>query len=220
MAGIRLDQWEADSATSAEATSLGLSPTVPQPLVPGQALLESGRRALGRGLRMRETQRALMKSYAAKTAQAARGFGDTANIAVAEREMMQSSFPQDGDTVEGRTVLKESLLGPDGFFNSKEAQLLKQIQQPAPMMLKGVSKSGPRFEADPTILAQKRQAATDLARLQQTKVLYQQMFDEADQKMPPIGTDQDAPSQGGTEMVDAQGNRAIVYPDGRIEELP
>ena len=212
MAEIRLDQLEGSAPPAADEPI--------QPLAPGQALLESGKRAVGRGLRMRETQRALMKSYAAKTAQAARGFGDTANIAVAEREMMQGSFPQDGDTLEGRTVMEDSLLGSQGFFISKEAQLLKQIQQPAPMVLKGMSKSGPRFEADPAILAQQRQAATDLARLQQTKVLYQQMFDEAREKMPPIGAGQPSPSQGGREMVDAQGNRALVYPDGRIEELP
>jgi len=218
MPGIRLDEWE----TGAPASKAPAKPSAEtsQPLVPGQALFESGKRALGRGLRMRETQRALTKSYAAKTAQAARGFGDTANIAVVEREMMQSSFPQDGDTQEGRTVMEDSLLGGTGFFDIKEAELVKQIEQTAPMILKGISKSGPRFEADPAILAQKRQAATDLARLRQTRILYQQMFDEAREKMPPIGTGQPSPSQGGREMVDAQGNRALVYPDGRIEELP
>ena len=216
---IRLDQWE--SGTPSTPTTPLQEPT--EDLLPGQALLESGIRSAGRGLRMRETQRALMNSYSAKTAQAARGFGDTANVAVEERKMLAGSFPQDGDTVEGRKTLRESLLGTTGFFNTKEAELLKQIQQPAPQILKGVSKSGPRFEVDPTIMAQKRQAATDLARLQQTKILYQQMFDEADAKMPPIGAQRTPTTpqgaQGGVEMEDAQGNRAMVYPDGRIEEL-
>lgn len=158
-----------------------------EPVLPGQVLIESGLRTLGRKARMRETQKSLEGSYAAKTAQAARGFGDTANVAVEERKMMGESFPKDGDSYEGRLAMEDSLLGPNGFFNKKEPELEKLMNQQVPMIILGVSKNGPRYGPDPAILAQKKQAATDLARLKQTRTLYEQMYEEANRKMPPIG---------------------------------
>ena len=195
----------------------------PTSTYPGQIFLESLLRKAGKGLRLRETARALEASYGAKTAQAARGFGDTANVAVEERKMMQESFPKDENSYEGRDTLEASLLLPGGFFDDKEKMLNEIINKPTPLMMKGVSKSGPRYETDPTILADKRQAITDLSRLRQTRQLYKQMYEEANQKMPPIGAkrSQEAPASiGPTLMQDAKGRKAYVYPDGRVEPIP
>ena len=154
----------------------------------GQVGSERVGRWAGRKIGERETERGLEASYSAKTAQAAKGFGDTANIAVEERKMILDSFPRDGDSYESRLTIEQSMLGPEGFFESKEKLLTEIINKPTPQILLGMSKNGPRYGVDPTVLAEKKQAVTDLSRLKQTRVLYEQMYEEANKKMPPIGS--------------------------------
>jgi len=141
-------------------------------------------RAAGRAIGARETQSGFQEPFAAQTAAAARGFGDTANIAVAERKMIQESFERDGETYERRVSRRSRLRN---FFHEKTNSLQSILAQPVPQILKGVSRSGPRYEADPALLQARRQAATDLSRLQQTQLLYEQMWKEADRVMPAIG---------------------------------
>lgn len=158
-----------------------LSPTE---VMPGQVALESVGRTLGRKGRLRETATGLEESYSSKTASAAKGFSDTGNIAVAEREMMSNSFPKDNDSFEGRVTKERSI---NDFFEKKEAHLLEILARPIPQIMKGVSRHGPRYEADPSALAARKSAQQDLDHLRATRVQYQQMYEEAAQKMPPIG---------------------------------
>jgi len=157
---------------------------IPTKVVPGQALAETGIRAIGRNIRVRETARSLTRSYQAKTATAARAFGDSANIAIKEREFMQQSFPQDSDTYEGRLVLEKSVLD---FFDSKEQDLSNLASQPVPQTLAGFSRAGARYVADPAITAQRKGALEDLRKLRQARIQYTQMFEEANRDLPPIG---------------------------------
>lgn len=187
LSGTQSPQGERETmAASPISTERLLEPTKLE--YPGQVLVESGKRAIGRMVRERETPRALEASYKAKTAQAARGFGDTANIAAVERKMMEESFPKDGDSYEGRITLERSLFDPQsGFFPMKKSMLQQILSQSTPMVPSSLSGGKVSLRADPAIEAAKRQAATDLSRLQQTEVLYRQMFEEANRKMPPIG---------------------------------
>ncbi len=165
------------------ATEAALKPT---DLKPGQALIESGARAFGRMTRSRETQKALEESYQAKTAAAARGLGDTANVAVEERKMLAASFPKDGDTYESRSTMEGSM---NSFFDKKEAELQQAANQAVPLVLIGQSKSGPRYGQDSTVIASKKKAQEGLLQLRQTRALYQQIYSEAAEKMPPIGSE-------------------------------
>ncbi|UOF78268.1 hypothetical protein [Caudoviricetes sp.] len=152
------------------------------PLLPGQALLESVGRKTGQLTRMREVPKGLEESYKARTAAAATGLGDTANIAVAEREMMQQSFPQDGDTYESRLTKEQSI---DNFIANKIELLDKIVDAKVPMIA-----SGRRLIPDPTYQALKKQALIDRKKLGQAQVMYKEMFKEANKKMPPIGAEQ------------------------------
>lgn len=179
----RLDQIGV--GTEQQPTSFTDQQLSPTPLKPGEALFETAKRAVGRMTKEREVQSGLQDVYAARTAQAAKGFGDTANIAVAEREMLQSSFPQDGETYDRRLTKEQSL---NQTFTTIRQRLQGVLAKPDQQTLAGYSKSGPRFELDKTIQSQKKQAANDLQRLDQTEALYQQMYQEAAKKMPPIGS--------------------------------
>ena len=141
-------------------------------------------RAGGRLIGAREAQSGFMESFSAQTAAAAKGFGDTANIAVEERKMIGESFDRDGETFERRQSRRARLAN---FFQEKEAKLQSILSQPVPQILKGVSRFGPRTETDPAIMQARRQAATDLSKLQQTRLLYEQMWKESDTIMPAIG---------------------------------
>ena len=175
----------APSPNPAPASPVSPPPKPPQQF-PGRIPLERAGRAVSRAIGIRETPKALMESYSAKTAAAAKGFGDTANIAVEERKMVTTSFPRDGESAEARQARKQSL---DDFFTQKIELMQQTLHQPTPQILKGYSRSGPRYEVDSSIVAAKRQAAQDLSRLKQTQVLYDQMYAEADRLMPAIGTE-------------------------------
>ena len=183
-----------NSSPTPEGSPVPPSPTpssqpVPQPvsssLYPGQVPLETGSRYLQRVIGMRETPKALMESYSAKTAAAAKGFGDTGNVAVEERKMIGTSFPKDGESAQARQTRRNSL---NAFFDQKEAFLQGLINKPTEQMVVGFSgRSGIRTQADPAVMAARKQASLDLQRMQQTRVLYNQMYDEADRLMPAIG---------------------------------
>ena len=197
-----------ESGASSLPTSPSPSLTPPEPTAPvtstpslpaGQIPVERASRAIGRLLGVRETPKALMESYAAKTATAARGLGDTANIAVEERKMMADSFPRDGESQEARNRREQSLMA---FFDQKESLLQELANQPLPQILKGTSRFGPRYEVDPAAISARREAVKDLQKLRQTRLLYQQMYKEANQLMPAIGSS--APSTTTAEATKAR----------------
>ena len=97
---------------------------------------------------------------------------------------MQQSFPQDGDTFERRNILEQSVIQ---FFDDKERDLTHIANQSAPQILVGYSKTGPRYQADPAIMAQRKGALEDLRKLRQARIQYTQMFEESNRLMPPIG---------------------------------
>lgn len=195
---------------------------------PGQVVGEALVRSAGRATRMRETASGLEKSYSAKTAQASRGLGDTANIAVEERKMILDSFPRDNDSFESRVTTERSM---QDFFDRKEAFLTEIIHRPVSQVIRGVSRSGPRYEADPAAMAAKKQATEDLNKLQATRLLYEQMYAEAAQKMPPIGAQSTTqapaasapvaaggPSDGATATNPKTGER-IMYRNGQWQPV-
>ena len=223
---IRLDQIDQqDISGTTPATPASPSETSPEELSLGQAAgfrVEQARRAAGRFIGTRQRQAALQSIFDARAVTIQKNLGDAANISEREQRVVRETFPRDGETDISR---QEKMSTGIGLFDTLEQRAQALLSQRVPMVMTGLSRTGPRYAPDPAQQVVKRKAVEDLAKIQQGRILLKQMFDEATERMPPISTSGQANQGSGrsvgqpVRMRDAKGREAFVYPDGRIEPI-